>query len=497
MAYCIECGKENRSDATFCRYCGYRLEKPEDQAIELPGQGETHSDPGAAEFPPEMVALAEDGKPVTPANAPSGNELELKQDEPVMEIIEPANETVPGQTPIPLPPEESISSAPASQSSEEHHPAQIESANEGALDTGTILQERYRIIRPLSSEDKTRVYEVEDLFRCWSCQAVQAEKQSQFCEVCGAELTSKPIVHLHATLADADRQPESDTFVEGGYLYQIVVPTLISPDKKTEQVRHIVGYQSDTGKEREMDEDSLLVLQLSGICELRSKPIMGFFAVADGIGGHDAGEVASRVAVHALAADIMQQVLIPEANEKPLSAEELVERLKQTISTANQAILEVRNKSETDSDMGCTLTAALVRDMTAVVANVGDSRTYLMHNGKLSQVTKDHSIVGRMVEQGIIKPEEIYTHEKKGAIYRCLGDKPELEIDTFFVDMVPGDRLVLCCDGLWEMVRDPSIEDVLLECFDPRQACDRLIQLANLAGGEDNISVIVVNIQSS
>jgi len=154
----------------------------------------------------------------------------------------------------------------------------------------------------------------------------------------------------------------------------------------------------------------------------------------------------------------------------------------------------LRSQAEQDTNMGCTLTAALVQDTNAVVVNVGDSRTYHMRNGALSKITNDHSIVARLLERGMIQPEEIYTHEQKGIIYRSLGDKPDLEVDTFDLELQPGDRLVLCCDGLWEMLRDPYIEDVLLELYDPQAASDRLVQMANQAGGEDNISVIVVNV---
>jgi protein phosphatase len=133
----------------------------------------------------------------------------------------------------------------------------------------------------------------------------------------------------------------------------------------------------------------------------------------------------------------------------------------------------------------------------AVVINVGDSRTYRLRQGHLEQITRDHSIVARLVEQGYLSKEEIYAHDQKSVIYRSLGDRPDVEIDTFQLDLSPGDRLLLCSDGLWEMVRDPLIEEVLLERYDPQQACDRLVELANLSGGEDNISVVVINIDAS
>ena len=108
---------------------------------------------------------------------------------------------------------------------------------------------------------------------------------------------------------------------------------------------------------------------------------------------------------------------------------------------------------------------------------------------------QDHSIVARLVEQGLIQPEEVYTHQQRSIIYRSLGSRSDLEVDVFTLELEPGDRLLLCSDGLWEMVRDGMIEEVLLERDDPQQACERLIELANLAGGDDNITVIVLNLQ--
>jgi serine/threonine protein phosphatase PrpC len=107
-------------------------------------------------------------------------------------------------------------------------------------------------------------------------------------------------------------------------------------------------------------------------------------------------------------------------------------------------------------------------------------------------------MVAQLLSQEQIKPEEVHAHDQKSVIYRSLGDKPQLELDDaiFNLSLEPGDRLVLCCDGLWELVPDSFFEDVLLEYFDPQAACDRLVEMANQAGGEDNISVIVVNVQA-
>jgi serine/threonine protein phosphatase PrpC len=164
------------------------------------------------------------------------------------------------------------------------------------------------------------------------------------------------------------------------------------------------------------------------------------------------------------------------------------------VELANQAVLQ-RSK-EVKTDMGATITAALVMDTTAFVVNVGDSRTYLYRECEgLTQVTRDHSHVARLVAAGQIARDDIYTHPDRNQVYRGLGSEPDVKVDWFTVPLQGNDCLLLCSDGLWEMVRDPEIEKTLKEqgC-NPSQASKALVRAALKGGGLDNISVIVVHV---
>ncbi len=215
----------------------------------------------------------------------------------------------------------------------------------------------------------------------------------------------------------------------------------------------------------------------------------GLFVVADGMGGHANGQDASRLAIQTIIDYLLPRLVHGEDTQE--TAEKL---LVDSVQLANQAVHQ--HNIEHNADMGTTVTATLVVNDTAHVANVGDSRTYLYRTSDgLSKVTRDHSVVASLVDAGIIKPDDIYTHPKRNQIYRSLGEKPFVEVDPFTVQLQLGDKLLLCSDGLWDMVRDPEIKHVLeTPTPDPQQLGNNLIAAALKGGGEDNVSVIVVNV---
>jgi serine/threonine protein phosphatase PrpC len=250
-----------------------------------------------------------------------------------------------------------------------------------------------------------------------------------------------------------------------------------------------VGTHSDPGIKRKFkpNEDSLFAAQ--GLRNPQQAEF-GLFVVADGMGGHANGQDASRRAIQTIV-DYMVPKLMHSGDASPEMLESL---LQDGVQQANQAVH--RNNVELRADMGTTMTATLVIDATAYVCNVGDSRTYLYRQSDgLHKVTNDHSVVASLVEAGIIKPDDIYTHPKRNQIYRSLGEKMNVEVDSFRVPLKVGDKLLLCSDGLWDMVRDPKIEDVIKNPLpDPNQTASDLISAALEGGGEDNVSVIVISV---
>ena len=497
MDTCPNCGNDRRPGARFCRQCGYSFaDDPDDPPTKSPIEP-IGDEPETPTGQPSETDLPLSMKPTLPARGSEADE----PDRPGIDL--PSTDTDPlaaYDSLVDIAEPTALSSVAAYADPKSPAADSPPTPNPVRLGEGRLIAGRFRIIRSLSvDEGGPNLYEAEDRLTCPNCKVIQPDPNERFCLMCGAEMTARPIVKLRE--AEASSPPEAESrpageagqFQDHGLWYQIVTGDAAdAAGPPTVGMQLSAAYQTHPGMVRDIDEDSILAMQLSVVCEARSAPALGFFAVADGIGGSDAGEVASRAAVRSLAEGVLRRVFAPLAGGDSLLPENLDSHLRDAIHEANRAILAIRQ--ERNLDLGCTLTAALICGEQAIIANVGDSRTYLMRGGKLAPVTQDHSLVASLIAAGLSKPEEIYTHEKKSVIYRSLGDKPELEIDTFPLTLQPGDRLLLCCDGLWEMVRDNLIEDTLLQYPDnARYACATLIKLANSAGGEDNISVIIVD----
>jgi protein phosphatase len=227
-----------------------------------------------------------------------------------------------------------------------------------------------------------------------------------------------------------------------------------------------VGATTDIGQVREGNEDSYLVLE----------PL---YVVADGMGGHRGGEVAS-----SLALETVQGMF--ERREGSLAEQ---------VAEANRAVFDRSQNDRSVSGMGTTLTAAQVDGNRVHLVHVGDSRAYLFRAGELTQITEDHTLVHRMVLEGEITPEEAETHPHRSILTRALGVDQTIQVDEGDIEVVPGDRLLLCTDGLTGMVPEGQIREILLETPDPQEAVEKLIKVANRAGGIDNITALILDFE--
>jgi len=250
-----------------------------------------------------------------------------------------------------------------------------------------------------------------------------------------------------------------------------------------------VGSETDPGLKRKQspNEDTLSVTR-GFISSAPSKPFV-LLMVADGMGGQAHGQEASRLAVQSL-----EDYVSNSLRSKQVASKTFLPLLKAGVKSANRVLYQ-RNQEQINA-MGTTMTAVLVVETTAYVAHVGDSRFYLYREPTgLSQITQDHSLVAALAAAGVIRPEDIYTHPRRNLIYRCLGEKSAVEVDICAVPLAADDTLLICSDGLWEMVRDQQIAAILTSpLFDPAHTARALIQAALAGGGEDNASVIVARV---
>lgn len=227
------------------------------------------------------------------------------------------------------------------------------------------------------------------------------------------------------------------------------------------------GSRTDVGCVRDHNEDSLVV----------APPL---YVVCDGMGGHAAGEVASEIAVRVI------------ENRAPQHAD--VEELGRAVEEANLAIIRAAREGRGREGMGTTCTAAILEGERLVIAQVGDSRAYLLSKGRLQQLTRDHSLMADLIEAGHITKEEAKVHPQRSVITRALGSDPRMLPDLFELDVNPGDRLLICSDGLTTMLSDEEIAQLLARTADPQLCARQLVNAAIAAGGYDNVTVIVADV---
>jgi PPM family protein phosphatase len=246
-----------------------------------------------------------------------------------------------------------------------------------------------------------------------------------------------------------------------------------------------IGCASDVGKVRPIDEDSVLIAKVFSASPENSQDKV-FMVVADGMGGHSKGEVASAIGVSSVAKSILPKLY--QKNDLDYAKE-----LATAILSANVNILNYALDHPECEGMGTTMTAAVVDSKKIKIAHVGDTRAYLFSNEKIRQLTKDHSFVQGLIDKGEITSEEARTHPQKNVITRVVGYYKDVEVDTYEAELQSGDQILMCCDGLINHVNDSEIAEVIKSEANPGKACERLISMANDRGGKDNISVILTS----
>jgi serine/threonine protein phosphatase PrpC len=539
---CPACGTDNREGARFCRGCGAALgelpgagvepdaaaeqqepavEAPEPEAgaskdvvvDHQPLDEEPELDAETPEPEPELDAEVPEAEPEpvdwdVPPSTVVGTETGI-QDEPVVEgdVEDPAADDLDaldeGLVQAPDWAEEELDAEPLEIDDDllAFWREEIEPLKPGLL--GEIIADRYVVIEVLDAQDNEILYLAHDVSRCWQCGFEDNAPGDGFCAQCGASmdrLEEVRLLEVQSALAEpSSGEPVVARLSQEGRTFLLLEHLESGTESAPEALpvapsaRLLVGQLSDAGQVRELDEDSLLAFTLAPTYESRTGPVLGLFVVADGMGGYEGGEVASKLALQTLADQVLRTIVLPELAGAMMLEEDILVRLRQSTIAANDDVYLTRQKSGTE--MGTTLTAVFVRDNRLFLAHIGDCRVYRWNGDGLQQLTTDHSVVANLIAEGQVGPEEIYTHPHRSVIYRCIGDKPLVEVDTDVLPLDPGDRIVLCCDGLWEMIRSEGIEDVLMQESDPQAACELMVSRANTAGGEDNISVIVFQVE--
>ncbi len=251
-----------------------------------------------------------------------------------------------------------------------------------------------------------------------------------------------------------------------------------------------VGWATDVGRVRDHNEDALFVVSSEQEAN-NAAPAFGLFMIADGMGGHQSGEIASSMALRVAGSQLLSQVYMPLISGMDRGSEQpaLTDAVREAISLANRAVTRDLPGS------GSTLTCGMILEDRLFIGHVGDSRAYLLRAGQSpKQLTKDHSLVNRLMEMGQLTEDEAAVHPQRNVLYRAIGQGGALEIDVSTYALTPGDRLLLCSDGLWGFVEESEIWRLIQQASTPQQACVQLVEAANAAGGNDNITVVLTEI---
>ena len=246
------------------------------------------------------------------------------------------------------------------------------------------------------------------------------------------------------------------------------------------------GQASDVGMVRSNNQDAIYTF-FSTLRSSEERPDFGLFIVADGMGGHHDGEKASAITVRTVALEVLKTIFTPMLAGETQDQPPITEAISSAIEKANAEVIRYV------PDGGTTFTSACIIGDLAYISHVGDSRIYLITKDSIDQLTRDHSLVQRLIELDQLTPAEAADHPNKNMLYRALGQNELVEIDIMTRRLPPKSRLLLCSDGLWNLVENSEILDILKQTSVPQDACNKLVALANKRGGSDNISVVILN----
>lgn len=246
------------------------------------------------------------------------------------------------------------------------------------------------------------------------------------------------------------------------------------------------GQATDVGLVRTNNQDAAYSF-FSTNRSADERPDFGLFVVADGMGGHQDGEKASALTARTVASHILSTILVPLMAGDAENQDPITETLTAAIEKANAEV--IRNVP----DGGTTVTSMVIIGDLAYIAHVGDSRLYLLNKDSIEQLTRDHSLVQRLIELDQLTPAEAAEHPNKNMLYRALGQNETVEVDTLTRRLPAKSRLLLCSDGLWNVVEDKEIADIVKQTANPQEACNKLIALANTRGGGDNVTVLLLH----
>jgi serine/threonine protein phosphatase PrpC len=285
-----------------------------------------------------------------------------------------------------------------------------------------------------------------------------------------------------------EADPDNTNILDDGRTQKLPdIDTAMSDSRAGRQITF--GQFSDVGQARTNNQDSVLTF-LASSSSVDDQPEFGIFVVADGMGGHHDGEKASALTARVVAHHLSSEIFLPMLAHKDPDAERptISEILREAVQKANDTVV-------TDvPEGGTTVTAAAIMGDLAYIGHVGDSRAYIIDKNNIEQLTRDHSLVRRLIELEQLTEEEALEHPQRNVLYRAIGQNETIDVDAITRRLQPGSRLLICSDGLWNLVPTEEIKSVVFSSSSPQQACEQLVKLANDRGGPDNISVILVKI---